>query len=77
MPNIITNHAITYTISIWDQIGEVDIEQGWPLNATLGARDFSSAVSGFSQVFIVARSCRPSANTENPAAREKNLWCPG
>ena len=46
--------------------------------ATLGARDFSSAVAGFSQVFIVTRAkrffrgfglhskmCRPSANTEN------------
>ena len=43
---------------------------------TLGARDFSSVVSGFCQVFIVTRfaargfglrpkMCRPSANTEN------------
>ena len=43
---------------------------------TLGARDFSSSVSGFCQVFIVTRfaargfglrpkMCRPSANTEN------------
>ena len=52
---------------------------------TLGARDFSSAVSGFCQVFIVARfaarefglrpkMCRPSANTENSrCTREKSL----
>ena len=37
---------------------------------TLGARDFSSAVSGFCQVFIVTRA-------KIPAAREKNLWYPG
>ena len=51
---------------------------------TLGARDFSSAVSGFSQVFIVTRAksgfglrpkmCRPSANTANShRTREKPL----
>ena len=54
---------------------------------TLGARDFSSAVSGFCQVFIVTRAksfsrgfglrpkmCRPSANTENyRRTREKPL----
>ena len=48
---------------------------------TLGARDFSSAVSGFCQVFIVTRGfglrskmCRPSANTENfRRTREKPL----
>ena len=54
---------------------------------TLGARDFSSAVSGFCQVFIVTRAksfsrgfglrpkmCRPSANTENfRHTREKPL----
>ena len=40
---------------------------------TLGARDFSSAVSGFCQVFIVT-TCRPSANTENSRRkREKPL----
>ena len=41
---------------------------------TLGARDFSSAVSGFCQVFIVTRRCvglRPKPKI--PAAREKNL----
>ena len=55
--------------------------------ATLGARDFSSAVSGFCQVFIVTRAgfatrglglrpkmCRPSANIENSRrTREKPL----
>ena len=43
----------------------------------LGARDFSSAVSAFCQVFIAARGfglrppkmCRPSANTENSRCR--------
>ena len=52
---------------------------------TLGSRDFSSAVSGFCQVFIVTRfaargfglrpkMCRPSANTENSRrTREKPL----
>ena len=52
---------------------------------TLGARDFSSAVSSFCQVFIVTRTCfrgfglrpkmcRPSANTENSRrTREKPL----
>ena len=56
---------------------------------TLGARDFSSAVSGFCQVFIVTRASplvasaygrrcvglRPTPKI--PAAREKNLWYPG
>ena len=56
----------------------------WP---TLGARDFSSAVSGFCQVFIVTRAksfsrgfglrpktCRPSADTETSRrTREKPL----
>ena len=28
-------------------------------DGTLGARDFSSAVSGFCQVFIVTKMCRP------------------
>ena len=52
---------------------------------TLGARDFSSAVSGFCQVFIVTRATsaygrrrvglRPTPKL--PAAREKNLWYPG
>ena len=48
---------------------------------TLGARDFSSAVSSFCQVFIVTRGfglrpkmCRPSANTENShCTRQKPL----
>ena len=43
-----------------------------------GARDFSSVVSGFCQVFIVTRPtelCQPSA--ENSRPREKNLWYPG
>jgi len=48
----------------------------------LGARDFSSAVSGFCQVFIVTSDCRdphekffsPLANTENSRrTREKPL----
>ena len=39
---------------------------------TLGARDFSSAVSGFCQVFV---GLRPTPKI--PAAREKNLWYPG
>ena len=38
--------------------------------STLGARDFSSAVSGFCQVFIVTRA-------KIPTAREKNFWYPG
>ena len=54
---------------------------------TMGARDFSSAVSGFCQVFIVTRAApgfglrrrrvglRPTPKI--PAAREKNLWYPG
>ena len=52
--------------------------------STLGARDFSSAVSGLCQVFIVTRAacglglrptmCRPSANTKNSRrTREKPL----
>ena len=50
-----------------------------PGRPTLGARDFSSAVSGFCQVFIVTRArsfgLRPTPKI--PAAREKNLWYPG
>ena len=52
---------------------------------TLGARDFSSAVSGFCQVFIVTRAfflqllrswLRPSANTENSHRTRENLLVP-
>ena len=49
---------------------------------TLGSRDFSSAVSGFCQIFIVtrgfaARSFGPRPSPKIPAVREKNLWYPG
>ena len=44
---------------------------------TLGARDFSSVVSGFCQVFIVSRFAARSFDLRQtpkiPAAREKNL----
>ena len=67
---------------IWDTQTEFITSQG-----TLDASDFSSAVSGFCQVFIVTRAksfsrgfglrpkmCRPSANTENSRrTREKPL----
>ena len=53
---------------------------------TLGVRDFSSAVSGFCQVFIVAPPLVASGYGQRyvglrptpkiPAAREKNLWYP-
>jgi len=46
------------------------------LSLTLGARDFSSAVSGFCQVFIVKSDPREKF-PKIPAAREKNLWYPG
>ena len=56
--------------------------------STLGARDFSSGVSGFCQVFLSpARKASPLVNLaygrrcvdlqptpKIPAAREKNLW---
>ena len=49
---------------------------------TLGAGDFSRAVSGFCQVFIVTRAygqrcvgLRPTPKIA--ATREKNLWYPG
>ena len=42
---------------------------------TLDARDFSSAVSGFCQVFLVTR-LRPKT-PKIPAEREKSLWYPG
>ena len=42
--------------------------------STLGARDLSSAVSGFCQVCIVTRGFGRSANTENShRTREKPL----
>ena len=57
-------------------------------STTLGARDFSSAVSGFCQVFIVTRAklvasayggrcvgLRPTPKI--PVAHEKKLWYPG
>ena len=59
------------------------------LSSTLGARDFSSAVSGFCQAFIVKKSVFLAASAYGrrrvglrptpkiPAAREKNLWYPG
>ena len=44
---------------------------------TLGARDFSSVVSGFCQVFIVSRFAARGFDLRQtpkiPAAREKNL----
>ena len=43
---------------------------------TLGARDFSSAVSGFCQVFIVTRGFGLRPTPKIPVAREKNLWYP-
>ena len=46
------------------------------LSLTLGARDFSSAVSGFCQVFIVKSDPREKF-LKIPAARETNLWYPG
>ena len=60
------------------------------LGLTLGARDFSSAVSGFCQVFIVTRAksfatcglglrpkmCRPSANPENSHRTRKKPLVP-
>ena len=52
------------------------------IKITLGARDFSSAVSGFCQVFLVTcaygQRCvglRPTPKI--PAVRGKNLWYPG
>ena len=33
-------------------------QMSWTRDGTLGARDFSSAVSGFCQVFIVTRAKR-------------------
>ena len=48
--------------------------------STLGARDFSSAVSGFCQVFIVTRVTRGFGQRPTlkiPAADEKKLWYPG
>ena len=54
---------------------------------TLGARDFSSTVSGFCEVFIAASPLVASAYGQRrvglrptpkiPTAREKNLWYPG
>ena len=63
------------------------VKERKPRKRTLGARDFSSAVSGFCQVFIVTRAksfsrgfglqpkmCRPSANIEHSRrTREKPL----
>ena len=46
------------------------------LGLTLVARDFSRAVSGFCQVFIVKSDPREKF-PKTPAAREKNLWYPG
>ena len=46
------------------------------LSLTLGARDFSSAVSGFCQVFIVKSDPREKF-PKIPASREKNLWYSG
>ena len=47
--------------------------------ATLGPTDFSRAVSGFCQVFIVTRALgfalRPTPKI--PAVRQKNFWYPG
>ena len=39
-------------------------------NTTLGARDFSSAVSGFCQVFIVTRAASAFGTREKPLVRQ-------
>ena len=43
---------------------------------TLGARDFSSALSGFCQAYG-QRCVGLRLTTKIPTAREKNLWYPG
>ena len=73
---------------IWRRGGErlgpgVRFEKDAPVNhfsdwllLTLGARDFSSAVSGFCQAY--GRRCVGlRLTTKIPTAREKNLWYPG
>ena len=45
-------------------------------NSTLGARDFSSVVSGFCQVYG-RRGVGLRPTPKIPAAREKKLWYPG
>jgi len=58
---------------------------GFMEDVTLGAKNFSSAVSGFCQVFTVTRArlrrswlvmCRPSANTENSRRTRERLLVP-
>ena len=46
------------------------------LGLILGARDFSSAVSGFCKVFRVKSDPRETF-PKIPTARQKNLWYPG
>ena len=73
---------------MWRRGGErlgpgVRFEKDAPVNhfsdwllLTLGARDFSSAVSGFCQAY--GRRCVGlRLTTKIPTAREKNLWYPG
>ena len=63
-----TNEAVSY------------FEHHYSRNVTLGARDISSAVSGFCQVFIVTRAksfSRLRPTPKIPAARQRNLWYPG
>ena len=75
----------THIIKIWPNLFKF---QSMPILAihlkqmtgtTLGARDFSSAVSGFCEVFsrgfgLGPKMCRPSADTENSRrTREKPL----
>ena len=77
-----TNSLFKATFYLLSPSSHPTVPIGVPKQCTLGTRDFSSAVSGFCQVFIVASAygrrrvgLRPTPKI--PAAREKNLWYPG
>ena len=48
------------------------------MNRTLGARDFTCAVSGFVQVLksLRPKTCRLAADEAPRHKREKNVWYP-
>ena len=83
---------LIYLVCIINCVSKLHVSSvSFPPTDTLGARDFSSAVSGFCQVFIVTRAksgfaargfglrpktCRPSANTETSRRTRENPLVP-
>ena len=75
-------NILQWFLALVDPLSRAGLFGRMVIMITLGARDFSSEVSGFCQVFLVTRAygqrcvgLRPTPKI--PAVRGKNLWYPG